>query len=781
MLTSPAEGFARCAVGRWAAIAVAAAVLLLLTLAGDARGAFRQLPTDGSQVNSDATAGIDPARDAGLSDVAGGSLAGALEVPWGAFEQTTAGQPQIFVRAFKAGAWATQGNQGGTFPGSLNFDQTKQAEAPTIDFAGAGRTVPWATWYEDNTSPFNHKEIFASRFDQAAGRWVIAGQARGSATGPPSLNINTNQDAENPAVAGGTRTAGGNPGPWIAWQELDGAGPTDQIFVVRPMGPAAADCTGVKPAAFNPAAAPNGGFCWQQVGVERQGADPSLNIDKTRNGIEPDIAFTGPNDTVPWVVWYEKNPGLNGVTNELVFAAKANNTNAVTGTVDGGDHWEAVGNGTAAPQPIDTTNPCIANATEERKCALNKDPTKDAEDVRVAAGTMNPANPTVPWAVWDEDVGGVKQVFVSRLVGGTHFELANTGQPLSLGANDSTRPDITFSGNTPYVSWREQISASEFRVFTGHLVDAANPTFVLDTPGGLKVSAAGLTIDGRAPISSGCTATPFNGDGSTCQAGAIGTPFFLFTDGPMGGRKLFGRAYEPGAVTTDAATSVSQTGGTLNGSVDPAGARVSVHFDFGSTTGYGSTTTAQEIGPVNATTAFSAALTGLSASTVVHYRAVASSDFGSVVGPDQTFTTSAVPSPPVNDEPHARIVGLKSKVKSKKLKLFRGTASDNDGVARVQIAVVGTAGGAHVAAKKRGRCLVLQPNGGLKSSRADSHNRCTKLRFLTAKGTTSWTFKLKKRLPKGTYTIFARATDRTGKVETHFSKARGNRLAFKVN
>ena len=67
---------------------------------------------------------------------------------------------------------------------------------------------------------------------------------------------------------------------------------------------------------------------------------------------------------------------------------------------------------------------------------------------------MNPANPTVPWIAWDETVGGVKQIFVSRLVGGTHFELANGGAPISMGTTDATRPDITFSGNTPYVTWR---------------------------------------------------------------------------------------------------------------------------------------------------------------------------------------------------------------------------------------------------------------------------------------------------------------------------------------
>ena len=91
---------------------------------------------------------------------------------------------------------------------------------------------------------------------------------------------------------------------------------------------------------------------------------------------------------------------------------------------------------------------------------------------------MNPANPTVPWVAWDEDVAGVKQVFVSRLVGAgaaAHFELVNGGAPISTGADDSTRPDITFSGNTPYVSWREDVGGGVEKGFVGHFVNAGEP------------------------------------------------------------------------------------------------------------------------------------------------------------------------------------------------------------------------------------------------------------------------------------------------------------------
>lgn len=226
---------------------------------------------------------------------------------------------------------------------------------------------------------------------------------------------------------------------------------------------------------------------------------------------------------------------------------------------------------------------------------------------------------------------------------------------------------------------------------------------------------------------------------------------------------------------------MTQTAATLNGSVNPAGAPVAVHFDFGPTSAYGSSTAVQKLGVGTSATTFSATLNVFAPSSTIHFRAVAQSDFGTFTGADQVLTTQANPVPPVNDEPHSKIKGLASKVKAKKLKSFHGSASDNDGVARVQIALVGFKGGAHVAAKKkRGTCLLLQSSGRLKSSKADSKNRCTARMWLGAKGTTNWTFKLKKRLPKGSYVLFSRAFDKKGKAESHFSAPRGNRVAFKV-
>src|SRR3954462_9888337 len=119
------------------------AVVLLVT-AATALGAFDPLPGDGSQVNNDPSAGIDPSKDVGQSDVTGGSLTGGVAVPWATFEPTTTGQQQVFVRAFKAGAWATEGHGtvnglgATTFPGSLHFHQSQAGQAPSIDSAGTG-------------------------------------------------------------------------------------------------------------------------------------------------------------------------------------------------------------------------------------------------------------------------------------------------------------------------------------------------------------------------------------------------------------------------------------------------------------------------------------------------------------------------------------------------------------------------------------------------------------------------------------------------------------------
>ena len=85
---------------------------------------------------------------------------------------------------------------------------------------------------------------------------------------------------------------------------------------------------------------------------------------------------------------------------------------------------------------------------------------------------------------------------------------------------------------------------------------------------------------------------------------------------------------------------------TVTGMVDPAGAAVSVvipvrHEDRIRAVDGGADTGSRRRGCT-----FSAALAGLPAGTTIHYRAIATSDFGTLTGADQTLTTSSPPPPP---------------------------------------------------------------------------------------------------------------------------------------
>ncbi len=93
-------------------------------------------------------------------------------------------------------------------------------------------------------------------------------------------------------------------------------------------------------------------------------------------------------------------------------------------------------------------------------------------------------------------------------------------------------------------------------------------------------------------------------------------------------------------VTTVAATGITYTGGTLNGTVNANNASTTVTFEYGLNTGYGTTVTADQ-SPVNGVTntAVSKAITGLTESTTYHYRVVGQNIGGTTNGTDMTFTT----------------------------------------------------------------------------------------------------------------------------------------------
>jgi hypothetical protein len=118
------------------------------------------------------------------------------------------------------------------------------------------------------------------------------------------------------------------------------------------------------------------------------------------------------------------------------------------------------------------------------------------------------------------------------------------------------------------------------------------------------------------------------------------------------------------------------------------------------------------------------------------------------------------------------------KLEAAKLTKFTGTATAPAGgsIGKVQIAVVGAAASK---AGKASTCLGLtNARGRFKTFKA-KRGTCP-LHWLNAKGTAKWSFSLKTVLPAGRYVVYSRAVSSAGLAESTFSRAAGNRYAFRL-
>jgi len=178
-------------------------------------------------------------------------------------------------------------------------------------------------------------------------------------------------------------------------------------------------------------------------------------------------------------------------------------------------------------------------------------------------------------------------------------------------------------------------------------------TFTLDTPFAYDPTQS-LIVDigqcgGTGTLGGGCAYTNVSGVRRVWSVG--GCPF-----APYSGSSIY--VYNWGftfgasapAVVTTAATAITSTTASLNGTVNAAGNSTAVTFEYGLTTAYGttvpgvpSTVTGNTVTPVTA------AITGLIPNTLYHFRIAGTSTGGSANGSDLTFTTSAIPPTVVTD------------------------------------------------------------------------------------------------------------------------------------
>ena len=296
---------------------------------------------------------------------------------------------------------------------------------------------------------------------------------------------------------------------------------------------------------------------------------------------------------------------------------------------------------------------CAETLAAENACSLNLDPAKDAEDPRVAAGTLTPGGLTVPWVVWTEKMANGKDgIFVSRLVNGDHFELFNGGQPISDPNFDSDRGRHHVRGQRAL-----HHVAGDARHDQPRVQRPLRGPDVHHRHAG-RSARRGRRRDAR-PGLLGLHGQPVHRRRRGCPGGAAGTPFFLRTtdDAP---KALLAHAYAADSATTGAASSITENTATVAGSANTGGGPVNAHVEFGTTTAYGSVDAR-----TSASTRWSragrsrAALDGLPAGTTIHYRVVVSTDFGTLTGDDATFTTAA-PRRRLHRRPRRYVIGHKA-------------------------------------------------------------------------------------------------------------------------
>jgi gliding motility-associated-like protein len=188
--------------------------------------------------------------------------------------------------------------------------------------------------------------------------------------------------------------------------------------------------------------------------------------------------------------------------------------------------------------------------------------------------------------------------------------------------------DATMSSLIPSEYWSLTTSAS---LSTGSTVAVSSPS--------TAIAPYTLIAESNSGVAAGSTFTSIGGTASTygvINSNNIGATLdYFFTLGA------------PPIVSTLAATSITTTSATLNGAFNTQGTSLTTSFNYGTTTGYGTSVPSQHT-PINSTTSVldSALITGLTANTVYDYIATDGANSGSNV----TFVTA--PNPPVVGTPN---------------------------------------------------------------------------------------------------------------------------------
>jgi plastocyanin len=171
-------------------------------------------------------------------------------------------------------------------------------------------------------------------------------------------------------------------------------------------------------------------------------------------------------------------------------------------------------------------------------------------------------------------------------------------------------------------------------------------TLTIKNPSSMTLHS--VSWDG-GPTTPNCTGVPGTGQTNwtgTCTFSQAGSySFFCTVHGQSMSADVTVNSAGPGApiVSTSAATLITDTGATLEGSVNPNGLATEYFFKYGTTAAYGQETGVTSVPAGTSPVSASTGVTGLTAATTYHFKLFAENSSGTKEGSDLTFTTKGPP------------------------------------------------------------------------------------------------------------------------------------------
>jgi phosphodiesterase/alkaline phosphatase D-like protein len=304
--------------------------------------------------------------------------------------------------------------------------------------------------------------------------------------------------------------------------------------------------------------------------------------------------------------------------------------------------------GTAAPSVVTEAASAVTQASATLNASVNPNG-ETVSDCHFEYGPTASYGTSVPCSLLPG--GGSSPVAVSASISGL---AANTSYHFRIVATNATGTsegaDETLTSLPPPAAVVTE-AASEVTSSGAVLNATVNPE-------GANVSDCRFEYGPTASYGASvpCSSAPGSGESPVAVSATIGglaassTYHFRIVATNAGGsaagedESLTTLSSAPSAVT-GAATSVTRTSATLNGSVNPNGTEVTdCHFEYGTSPSYGaSAPCSQAPGSGRSAVAVSAGISGLSGGTTYHFRVVATNSAGTGFGGDQPFSTANAP------------------------------------------------------------------------------------------------------------------------------------------